>query len=297
MRRRIALAATALIAPALAMATPAPAQAAPATAHATAAAPRAVPSGPVDALRRQFAKRTTVRVDEVARLILDHDDLLSYRQSGVVRFGKTGVDAYDLRTSGVTGSGNSTVLRTIKVDGKVYLKSALYDDLLPAGRTWIRTSTDGDGVTSSMIDVLRPKVLAAVLATTKSKSPAGRIGGSPTVLLQGSITLAQLAKVSPDAGAVAKMYKVKKTVKLPWKLWIGADQLPRRFASTFPLTFSAKAPNLSTATDSRFAAWGGKVAITAPPADLVIDEEDIETDIPVPDDFTTTITKLAARER
>jgi hypothetical protein len=291
MRRWIALAATTLVAPALAMAAPTVAQAAPTPAKAAAA-------NPVDALRQQFAKKSTVRLDEDTRIKLDGKDLFKYRQVGALRFGKSGVDAYDTKTilkSGATG-GDSTI-RTILLDGKAYMKSPLYDDILPAGKSWVRTTGAAAGNTSSMIDVLQPKVLKAVLASTKTKGVGGKVGGARTTLLRGSITLAELAKVSPVFGAITKSLKTKKTVTLPWKLWIGGDQLPRRFQSTFLLSSSPLSGDLTMATDSRFTSWGGKVVIKAPPAELVVDEKDLDTELPQTPDFTTTITGMASRER
>ncbi|MEV7967245.1 hypothetical protein AB0O34_14860 [Sphaerisporangium sp. NPDC088356] len=292
MRRLIALAATALVAPALAMAAPSTAHAAPTTAM-------AAPKNPVDALRLQFAKKTTVRMDEDTRMKLDGEDLFRYRQVGVLRFGKSGVDAYDTKTvSNFGGEGGASTVRVIVLNGKAYLKSPLYDDLLPAGRTWVRTSAAAAGTTSSMIDILQPKVLKAVLGSTKTKGNGGTVGGARTTLLRGSITLAQLAKVSPTVAGLAKSLKAKKTVTLPWKLWVGGDQLPRRFQTVFPLSTSPLVGDISITTDARFTSWGGKVAIKAPPADLVVDENDLDSDLPeTTPDFTTTITGAATRER
>ncbi|WP_405144689.1 hypothetical protein OG589_42850 [Sphaerisporangium sp. NBC_01403] len=293
MRRLIALAATALVAPALAMAAPSTAHAAPTTA-------KAAPKNAVEALRLQFAKKTTVRMDEDTRMKLDGKDLFRYRQVGVLRFGKSGVDAYDTKTvSNFGGEGGDSTVRMIVVDGKAYLKSPLYDDLLPAGRTWVRTSApSGGNSTSSLIDVLQPKVLKAVLGSTKAKGNGGKVGGARTTLLRGSITLAQLAKVSPTVADLAKSLKTKKTVTLPWKMWVGGDQLPRRFQTVFPLSTSPLVGDISITTDARFTSWGGKVAIKAPPADLVVDEKDLEGDLPeTTPDFTTTITGMATRER
>jgi hypothetical protein len=290
MRRWIALAATALVAPALGMAAPATAHAAPATA-------KTAPGNPVDALRQQFAKKSTVRVDEDTRMRADGKDLFRFRQAGVLRFGKSGVDASDTRTvikSGVKGG--DTALRVIILNGKAYAKSPLYDELLPAGRTWVRSSAPTAGGTSSMIDILQPKVLKTVLASTKSKAPAGKVGGAKTTLLRGSLSLTALAKVSPAIAEIAKSAKSKKPVMLPWKLWIAGDQLPRRFQSNFPLSTGALIGDLTITTDSRFTSWGGKVVITAPPADLVVDEKDLDTELPETPDFTTTITGMASRE-
>jgi hypothetical protein len=199
MRRYIALVATALVAPALAMA-------APATAH---AAVTKAPSNPVDALRAQFAKKSTVRMDASTRMWIGKDELLSYRQVGVLRFGKNGPEASDTRTviGGIASS--TTGLRAIVIDGKAYLKSPLYDELLPAGRTWVRTTAPkgSAGPTSSFIDVLQPKVLKTVLGSVKTKTAGGKVGGAKTTLLRGSVSLTQLAKVSPSLKSLSDAFR------------------------------------------------------------------------------------------
>ncbi|WP_248966286.1 hypothetical protein [Sphaerisporangium perillae] len=295
MRRWIALTATAMVAPALAMAAPAAAHAAPGTANATLTAPQAAPGNPVEALRQQFAKKSGVRLDELTRMRLDGEDLLKYRQVGNLRFGKSGVDALDVKIV-LKGDGKvpDSTLRTIVIDGKTYLRSALYDDLLPAGRSWVRA--EGGTPTLSTIDVLQPKVLKTILASTKSKSPGGKVGGARTTLLRGSVTLANLAKVSPSLASLAKSLKSKKPVALPWKLWIGGDQLPRRFQSSLPISASSLTGKLTIDTDSRYTSWGKKVVITAPPATEVVDEEDLQTDLPVTPDLTFPVTGLTARQ-
>lgn len=295
MRRLIALAAIALVAPALALTASTTAQAAPNTA-------KAAPATPADALRQQFAKKGGVHLDEDTRMLLDGDDLFRYRQVGSLRFAKSGVDAFDLKIIsriGTSAKDGESTLRAVQVGKKLYLKSPLYDDILPAGKTWVRTAVTGSSTsTGSMIDILQPKVLKAVLATTKVNKPAGKVGGAKTTLYQGAIPLKTLAKVSPQVASLAKSLKTKKTVTLPWKLWLGTDQLPRRFTSTFPMSTSPKAGELTILTDSRYTAWDAKVVITVPPADQVIDEKDLDSDLPeTTPDFTTTVTGLASRER
>ncbi|RCG24483.1 hypothetical protein DQ384_33110 [Sphaerisporangium album] len=288
----IALTAVAVTAPALALTVPTAAHATP---HTMTAKPTAAPAGPVDALRQQFAKKGSVRISEDSRMEFAGDVGLRSRVAGTVRFGKSGPDAIDLK---VTSKAGKTVnrMQVITVGGKTYLKSPLYDDMLPAGRSWVRTTGDLSS-TSGTIDILQPKVLKAVLAHTTSKAPGGTIGGARTVLLRGSIKLSDLAKVSPSVAPLAKGLRNKKTISLPWKLWIGADQLPRRFQSTFSLSGGDFLGDMSVATDTRFTAWGAKVVIKAPPADLVVDEKDLTEELPVLPDFTTKIPGLASRER
>jgi hypothetical protein len=83
---------------------------------------------------------------------------------------------------------------------------------------------------------------------------------------------------------------------VPWKLWVGGDQLPRRFQSTLVLPTGSKSTALTIGTDSRLTAWGAKVVIQAPPAVLVVDEEDLQTDLPTTPDFTTVIPRTGSHE-
>ncbi|MFC4531380.1 hypothetical protein [Sphaerisporangium dianthi] len=296
MRRLIALVATAAVAPALTLAaTPATARSAPAAAaKAAPATPKPVPGSPADALRLQFAKKSSVRVDEYTRMGIDGEDLFAYRQTGSLRFGKSGVDAYSLKTTlkGDAGDGDTTV-RTVVIDGKMYLKSALYDELLPAGRTWVRVAKAAPY--SNSVDILQPKTLKALLATTKAESPGGKVGGARTTLLRGSIALSALARTTPSLASLATARKGPK-IMVPWKLWVGGDRLPRRFQTKISLPVGPGMGDVYIANDNRYASWGGKAVIAAPPADLVIDEKDLGEDLPVIPDLTTRITGMATRE-
>ncbi|WP_214408880.1 hypothetical protein [Sphaerisporangium fuscum] len=287
MRRILALAAAALVAPALAMA-------APATAHAAPGAAKPVPSNPVDALRQQFGKKTGVHMDTTVDMRLGGDDLLKFRQVGSLRFGKSGVDAYDLKRIVDLGKGKDT-LHLIALNGKAYMQSPLYDEMLPADKKWVRTPGSKAPSTNDTIDILRPAVLKTVLASTKVKRAGGTVGGARTTLYTGAVKVGELSKVSTEIEAMAEVFKLKKNVTLPWKLWIGADQLPRRFQSTFPMGKVPHAGRLTVDADSRYTAWGAKVVITAPPADQVIDEKDLTTDLPeTTPDFTKVVPSLTA---
>ncbi|GII88606.1 hypothetical protein Ssi03_65960 [Sphaerisporangium siamense] len=278
----IALTATALLAPALALA-------ASATAH---AAPKPTAAGPADALRQQLVKRTTVRIDERNEFRLGKT-ALRYRETGVVRFGRSGPDAGDTKLTISSGASKSTG-HIIALGGKVYVKSPVYDDALPAGKTWVRFT--GPARTTLLVDVLRPRTLGALVAHTKSKAPGGTVNGARTTLLRGAITLGELAKVSPDGGLRGLSGKEKK-IAVPWKLWVGGDQLPRRFQAAVVLPGPAPLGDLKLSSDARYAGWGGHVAIQAPPADLVVDQKDLETDEDLPEarpDLITTITGRAA---
>ncbi|GII75584.1 hypothetical protein Sru01_05660 [Sphaerisporangium rufum] len=299
MRRWLALAATTLVAPAMALTVPAAAQAAPATARTGAiTAPVGAGTGAANALRRQFAKKTGITVHETARIRLDGEVLFSHRLGGRLRFAPTGVDAADVSIVAESGGpGGDARTRVIMLDGHQYMKSSMYDGLLPEGRTWLRTpGADPAGLAGDgLVDALRPEVLAAVLATADGKASGGRVGGAPTTLLHGAISLKALGKVSPTA-RIYQRAAGKKKITVPWKLWLGADRLPRRVQSTFTLPTRHKSPALSISTDVTFTGWGGKVTVTAPPAYLTVDVQDLRYVPPPPPDFTTKIEGLVRDE-
>ncbi|GII66458.1 hypothetical protein Skr01_65430 [Sphaerisporangium krabiense] len=284
MRRLIALTATALVAPALALA-------ASATAH---AAPKPATTSPLDALRQQLAKRTTVRIDERTDLRLGRA-ALRYRETGVVRFGTSGPDASDTKVR-VSNGKETQSGRLIAIGGKVYYKSSPFDEALPAGKTWVRTP--GLPRNPLLLDVLQPQTLKALITHTKSRTPGGVVGGTRTTLLRGSITLGELAKAAPSGTIPVLLDDKEKDTALPWKLWVGGDQLPRRFASDLALGQKSSLAGLRVVVDARYTAWGGKVTIQAPPADQVIDMKDLNDDEDLPEarpDLITTITGRAAR--
>ncbi|MEV5413984.1 hypothetical protein AB0K60_34775 [Thermopolyspora sp. NPDC052614] len=126
-----------------------------------------------------------------------------------------------------------------------------------------------------MVNALDLKALRAVLATTKSKTPGGRVAGARTVLYTGAISLRQLGKVSEQARAMAELLKDEKPLKVSWKLWVAKDQLPRRFTTSLVLASDPKVGKAVISSDTRFSGWGTRAQVKAPPAAQVIDIEDL----------------------
>jgi hypothetical protein len=254
-----------------------------ATGLATAAASSATAStasaavDPVKALQKQFAKKGGVRLVDDLGVTLNGKKLLAYRSAGVVRFGPSGVAAADVTTKGFTG-GDSKI-HTITLGPHSYVQTALFDDLLPEGKSWIREPVAA-GTVAGFINVLDPRVLKAVLATTKSTAAGGTFDGTKTLIYRGSVTLKQLAKVSPALRELTKQVKSKKPLVMPWKLWVGRDGLPRRFSSSLLLASSEIVGDSTMTVDTRFKSWGVKPVIKAPPADQVIDIKDVGDTLP-----------------
>ncbi|WP_157529940.1 hypothetical protein [Microtetraspora niveoalba] len=286
MRRIIATVATAGTAALLA-----PAIAAPAYAQAPAA-------NPVSALAKQIKPMRGVHVTSAAKVSAEGMSLFKFRSEGDLQFGRSGVAASDLTSKsdfdGLFGgdddlAGMKNPLRTININGTSYLSGGVYDDMLPAGKSWLRmpggnpASLDG----TLGINPFDTGTLKAVLATAKGKSNGGTVDGIRTTVYRGSITLRQLYASSPATKKQLKNLKpadAKTTIN--WKLWIGADQLIRRLTTSTTTTFKYKktSMDMSMTGDTKFSKWGQKTSITAPPARDVASMADIVGELPeVPD--------------
>jgi hypothetical protein len=267
MKKLVAILAASLIAPALVTGAAAPASAA------------AAPRDPVVALKRQFAKKTGVRVADSMRLSLGGAVLLRARAEGVMRFGPYGVNAFDLKT--VTVLDKTVKSRVIASGSNFYLQGNQISKELPEGKEWVRVPTTQAGIRSmgaaSLINVTDAKVLRALLATTKTRTPGGRVAGAKTVLYRGTVTLQRLAKVSQPIRALVKATQSKKPIRVSWRLWVAGDQLPRRFTSSFVLLSDPSTGSTVLTSDTRFSHWGTRTPVQAPPASTVIDVNDLES--------------------
>lgn len=266
----------------------APALAAPAQAQAQ---PR--PADPVSALTKQFKVKRGVHVTSAGKVAIAGTTAFKLRAEGDVQFGRSGVAASDITTKNDFGSlfedeeslqGLNEPTRTITVGRTAYVSGGIYDDLMPAGKSWLRVpgtnspSAFGGG---TFIDAFDARNLRAVLATTKAKGNGGTVDGTRTTLYRGSITLKQLAASSPQLkkqlGNMDASYG--KTV-VNWKLWVGADQLIRRVTSSATYTMKSKKMSIAMTSDTKFTKWGSKVSITAPPASEVATTADIDGSMP-----------------
>ncbi|MEU7003710.1 hypothetical protein [Nonomuraea sp. NPDC046570] len=112
-------------------------------------------------------------------------------------------------------------------------------------------------------------ILKAVLATTRTRSPAG--GG--TTRYEGTITLGQLAEVTPWLRSALRgvFDREDKKSKILWRLWIGKDQLVRRGWTSYTQPGPRGTDvNVHKVIDMRLTGWGGKVKIKTPPTAQVV---------------------------
>ena len=266
MKKLVAVLAAALVAPALVTAGAAP------------AAAKAAPRDPGTAVQEQFTKKGGVRLAETFRMTYAKQTLLDVRRTGLLRFGPGGVASFDVTTTAkdtTDKDAKKSTSRVIGVGGYGYSQDSATE--LPEGRKWVRFTDHAIPPSTLSVDILDPKVLKAVLATTKDTVQGGKVDGARTVVYRGSIDLKKLAKADKQSLVVALGGLAGKDAAktLSWKLWIGADNLPRRFTSSYVVLTDKKRGDALVTTDVRFTGWGTRAEVKAPPAAEVIDQKDV----------------------
>ncbi|GIH62792.1 hypothetical protein [Microbispora siamensis] len=267
------------------------------TSASVAAGPAAVAQGgppdPVDALKRQFREEHGVRTSETARVFFGAKSRSAFRISGRVQFGPSGVVAVDLTWRDVPEPGNgpggkpsekAPSYRVIRVGKDVYYDVAQYPGPVPDGKKWIRRN-HAAGMTRYLapaaglqpVNVYDPSVLKAVLKRSRSTPVSGGR------LYQGTMSHKEMGRVTkgryvdPFSGLSAR----KSKGKISWRLWTGRDGLVARLVTTD--TLGAAKTSVFARTDTRYTGWGCRLVITAPPADEVVEQDDLAGYVPEPD--------------
>jgi len=283
----------ALIAPTLVAVAPASAKTSPAATAATASA-----ADPVSALKRHFKTHRGVKLTENTKVVGEgkkHRAIFT-RRSGVLEFGRTGLVASDLTTKFNLPSeegelkGLFTPSRTISLKGVSYTSGGIFAESMPEGKKWLRTRGDTAYLVSAVqqiISTVEPATLRATLARTTAKRPGGTWDGTRTTVHSGTITLAELFKVSPAVRAMLVKKPTGRSATLPvtWKIYVGSDQLVRRVVSSYTeSTRGLNSTELSYVNDTRYTGWGTKVTIKAPPAGQVVEFDELIGDTSPPED-------------
>jgi len=230
---------------------------------------------PLTALRKQFAagggvaytSRTTLRNKRIATT------------TGAFRFGRSGLAASRLSTGlrvDVPSLRENPLLEAlpeeaVKIGRTAYIHNVELVLRHRERRPWAQVK-DGPatglyGVLGQLVNPTEPATLKTLLAQSRSKRPGGVVGGTRTTLYQGKVTIGRLYRVSPwlrDALLTKPTPRLAKTT-IDWKLYVGADGLPRRVVSSWsPAAFGVTTGRFTA--DSTFTRWGRKISIK-PPAD------------------------------
>ncbi|GAA0360202.1 hypothetical protein GCM10009530_06880 [Microbispora corallina] len=293
MRRTIA---ALVCAAAAALATPALT----APAHAQAAKP---------VIRKQFVAGRGVHIATSGTIGSRQGIAVKYHDEGDVQFGTSGIAATDTTSTMDWGGlfGDDDVLqgldgptRTITVKGTSYQQGGIFSDLLPPGKTWLAL-TGGDPAASlsagfQLVDVFRPGLLKALLATTAAKGAGGTEDRVRTTAYRGTITLggyytAYYGDTPQTRRLLSTMSAEERRSPLYWRVWIGSDGLVRHVSTAIRASLGTEknavkgtGDELVLRSSTRLTHWGGKVRITPPPADQVAQLKDLISPIPdIPD--------------
>ncbi|WP_436761115.1 hypothetical protein [Streptosporangium sp. V21-05] len=280
----------ALIVPTLVTVAPAGAQAV--------RTPQATAADPVSALKRQFRTHRGVKLTENTKIVGKgkKNRAILTRRSGVLEFGRTGVVASDLTTKfslpATDGElkGLFTPSRTLSLKGVGYTSGGIFAESMPEGKKWLRTPGDTLSLVSAVqqiISTVEPGTLKATLAHTRAKRPGGTWDGTRTTVHSGTITLAELFKVSPSVRTMLGRKPTGRSATLPvtWKIYLGSDKLVRRVVSSYTeSTRGLNSTELTYVNDTRYTGWGTKVTIKAPPADQVAEFDELLGDTTRPED-------------
>ncbi|MGJ6962557.1 hypothetical protein ACSDR0_11670 [Streptosporangium sp. G11] len=297
MRRRIAAltgaTVAALIVPTLVTVAPASAKSAQ-----TPKATQTAAADPVSALKRHFKTHRGVKLTENTKIVGESkkNRAIFTRRSGVLEFGRTGLVASDLTTrfnlpsQGGEFKGLFTPSRTISLKGVSYTSGGIFAESMPEGKKWLRTPGDTLSLVSAVqqiISTVEPGTLKATLAHTGARRPGGTWDGTRTTVHSGTITLGELFKISPSVRTLLAKKPTGRSATLPvtWKIYIGSDQLVRRVVSSYTeSTRGLNSTELTYVNDTRYTGWGTKVTIKAPPADQVVEFDELIGDTTRPED-------------
>ncbi|MFI7440781.1 hypothetical protein [Nonomuraea indica] len=236
----------------------------------------------VNALRQQFRAGRGVRVAETVRLSLRAKRTVTVRRKGTLQFGPSGiVGAHFVRRATVRPplekSDPVNVRHMISVGETYYHFDATpADENLPEGKKWVRASAHrpfqkwhaafGD----QDLNVLEPGTLALLL-----RSAARRLPDQGGVQYGGVIAQAELYKASRSFRDQRFLFEPggkEGRLKIAWRLWVNRTGLVTRLVTSR----GNDGMFHKASSDTRYTGWGSEVTITAPPADQVIDEADVD---------------------
>lgn len=242
------------------------------------AAPESASLDPVvKAIKKQFAKKSSVRFSVKRRG--GPPATWDMKASGAYRFRASGVYAAD--TIEITqergGTGRS---RGISIgrefysqayvrskDGKYVWKSPSKVGKWTHGRNFAGVIWGED-----LINGINPGFLKLGASHHATSTDGGMFEGVKTTLHSGTVTVPELSE--RQAGMTFGTEEVDFSWRGPitWKLWVGPDNLPRRFHAIIKFTQSEGGKAETMTMNIIYRGWGEPVKITAPPKHLITDD-------------------------
>lgn len=224
------------------------------------------------AVKGEFAKKSSVLFSQIVRQ--------GTTSSGVVTVGHgkhrfaagTGVHASDVTRTTTVADMSPVPFRMVNIGRDSYTQSG-WDDL-PKGKKWSHWRNRGGFLWSqNLVDALNPKFLQLISAGAKKVPTTDRYDGVRTSRYDGTVEVGSIGR-----RAAGTYYSVRKDWwdggRIKWKLWLGPDNLPRRFQAEImyePYGEEQKADAMRM--NVLYKGWGTPVRITAPPRRLVVGAE------------------------
>ncbi|MEU4326415.1 hypothetical protein [Nonomuraea dietziae] len=242
---------------ALALATAVPAQPAP-------------KPDPVKVLDDQVEPGRGVTISVVTRVRTDGRHYLTARTTRVAGFRKGGSVDVDDSTTMYSPLGNERMddefrfpTLLIRAKGKSYTSGGRLIGHLPLDRKWVRHHYPERNLADVTVDLFRPGTLRALLATATSRTSSTAKGFIHAAKIPGR----------PLGGSRLSREKVA------WALWFDAEGRVTRM--TTRISEQTNDHELGITSDLRFTGWGAKVTVEPPPADLVMEADDLpELELP-----------------
>ncbi|MGP3962406.1 hypothetical protein ACTWPT_41080 [Nonomuraea sp. 3N208] len=230
----------------------------------------------VKAIKKQFAKKSSVRFSVKRRG--GPPAVWDIKASGVYRFRASGVYAADTTTISqeVGGTGRS---REISIGREFY--SQAYVRAEDGKYIWKSPSTVGKwsygrnfaGVIwgEDLINGINPGFLKLGASHGATSADGGTFEGVKTTLHSGTVTVPELGMRQAGMFFGTEEEGGSWHGPITWKLWVGPDNLPRRFHTI--MRFTTEDGEADTMTmNIIYRGWGKPVKITAPPKHLITDE-------------------------
>ncbi|MEU4227471.1 hypothetical protein AB0F17_24515 [Nonomuraea sp. NPDC026600] len=231
----------------------------------------------VKAIKKQFATKSSVRFSVKRRG--GPPATWDIKASGAYRFRASGVYAADTTTISqeVGGTGRS---REISIGREFY--SQAYVRSKDGKYVWKSPSTVGKwtygrnfpGVIwgEDLINGINPGFLKQVASHDATSADGGTFEGVKTTLHSGTVTVPALGE--RQAGITFGTAKEDGVWSGPiiWKLWVGPDNLPRRFHAIMRFAPSEGGDAETMTMNIIYRGWGKPVKITAPPKHLITDD-------------------------
>ncbi|MDF5751335.1 hypothetical protein [Spongiactinospora sp. TRM90649] len=236
------------------------------------------PTGPVAALRRQFADRGSVRIAEITTNAVNGAAVARVRTESTIGFGENGPYSTQVTFTSDTPGTNAMAAPgrnwPIITDDSYYpdASAARYDDgfypeagaprfddvYYPNAGTPRYGEAGAPAVAmSGPVQVLEPATLRALLLTSYTgRQPSEILDGQQTTVMSGTISMSELHRVSEGFRRAYTAYEPE--TRVHWRLWLGRDDLPRRLTTTWSRIDTVDA-RMTTVNDARFSAWGRRL--------------------------------------